>query len=45
VVVPYFTCDEDDWSVVHVITADVPVMELDFTAEITGAAAAVVVNV
>jgi hypothetical protein len=36
VVVPKFTCDEEAWSVVHVIVAEVLVMLLTSTFEITG---------
>jgi hypothetical protein len=36
VVVPKFTSDEDAWSVVHVIVAEVLVMLLTATFEITG---------
>jgi hypothetical protein len=36
VVVPYFTCEEEAWSVVHVITAEVLLILPEATAEITG---------
>ncbi len=39
------TCEEEVWSVVQVMVADVEVMLVAVTAEITGGGAAVVANV
>jgi hypothetical protein len=44
VVVPNPTCDVDAWSVVQVIVAEVVVMFVAVTEEITGAPVAVVVK-
>ena len=41
VVVPYFTCELEAWSVVQVIVADVAETPLELTALITGIAAGV----
>ena len=42
IVVPNSTCDEDGWSVTHVIVAEEPVTFVAVTAEMTGAGAVVV---